>query len=268
MNNILEIKSPAQGQAAARKSDYGLENIGLTNLQVYWNLPSEALYEEIIFRGEAKITQLGPVVVNTGKHTARSANDKFIVREAETEGTVWWGQYNRPFAPDKFNDLFSRIQGFLQGRDVFVQDCYIGADPEYQMPVRIITEHAWHSLFARNMFLLPKTNEDYRRHIPEFTVIALPSFKGLPQIDATATNTFITLSFDQRLCIIGNTGYAGEIKKSVFTIMNYLLPLQGRNADALLRERGKRRRCRDLLRPVRYGQDDAVRRPSARPDRR
>lgn len=228
MNNILDIKSPAQAQANARKSEYGLENIGLSNLHhVYWNLPTEALYEEIIFRGEAKITQLGPVVVNTGKHTARSASDKFIVREATSEGNVWWGQYNRPFAPDKFNDLFNRMQGFLQGRDLFVQDCFIGADTEFQMPVRIITEHAWHSLFARNMFLLPKTNEEYRRHVPEFTVIAVPSFKGLPQIDATATNTFITLSFDQRLCIIGNTEYAGEIKKSVFTIMNYLLPLQG-----------------------------------------
>jgi phosphoenolpyruvate carboxykinase (ATP) len=228
MNNILEIKSPYQGQAGARKSDYGLENIGLANLhQVYWNLPTEALYEEIVFRGEGRITELGPVVVNTGKHTARSANDKFIVREPTTDGNIWWGQYNRPFAPEKFNDLFNRVQGFLQGRDVFVQDCYVGSDPNYQMPVRIICELAWHSLFARNMFLLPRTNEDYRRHIPEFTVIALPSFKGLPQIDATATNTFITLNFDQRLCIIGNSGYAGEIKKSIFTVMNYLLPLQG-----------------------------------------
>ncbi len=228
MNNILDIKTPAQPQATALKSDYGLDNLGLTNLgQVYWNLPTEALYEEIVFRNEGKITHLGPVVVNTGKHTGRSASDKFIVREPTTEGHVWWGQYNRPFAADKFNELFNRVQGFLQGRDVFVQDCYIGADPEYRMPVRIITEHAWHSLFARNMFILPQTNEAYRRHIPEFTVIAVPSFKGMPQIDATATNTFIVLNFEQRLCIIGNTAYAGEIKKSVFTIMNYLLPLQG-----------------------------------------
>ncbi len=228
MNNILDIKSPAQAQAAARKSDYGLETLGLTNLhQVYWNLPTEALYEEIIFRGEARITQQGPVVVNTGKHTARAASDKFVVREPSSEEHVWWGQYNRPFAPEKFNDLFNRLQGFLQGRDVFVQDCFVGADPEYQMPVRIITEHAWHSLFARNMFLLPQTNEEYRRHIPEFTVICAPSFRALPQIDATATNTFIVLNFDQRICIIGNTAYAGEIKKSVFTILNYLLPLQG-----------------------------------------
>jgi phosphoenolpyruvate carboxykinase (ATP) len=109
---------------------------------------------------------------------------------------------------------------------VFVQDCYAGADPEYQMPVRIITELAWHSHFVRNMFIMPKTNEEFRRHIPDFTVVCAPSFKGLPQIDGTTTNTFIVLNFDQRLCIIGNTAYAGEIKKSIFTILNYLLPLQ------------------------------------------
>jgi phosphoenolpyruvate carboxykinase (ATP) len=228
MNNILGIKTPAQPHATALKSDYGLEHIGLINLgQVYWNLPTEALYEEVVFRGEGKVVHLGPLVVNTGKHTGRSASDKFIVREPTSEAHIWWGQYNRPFSPDKFDELFSRVQGFLQGRDVFVQDCFIGADPDYRMPVRIITEYAWHSLFARNMFILPQTAEEYRRHIPEFTVIAVPSFKGLPQMDATASETFIVVNFDQRLCIIGNTAYAGEIKKSVFTIMNYLLPLQG-----------------------------------------
>jgi len=228
MINLLDIKTPAQPQAAALRSDYGLDNHGLFNLGgVYWNLPPEALYEEIVFRREGAITRDGAIVMNTGKHTARSANDKFVVREPSTEEHVWWGQYNRPFAPDKFNELFSRLQGFLQGRDVFVQDCYVGADPEYRMPVRIITEHAWHSLFARNMFIPLKTNEECRRHVPDFTVICCPAFKGIPQIDGTASNTFITLNFDQRLCIIGNTAYAGEIKKSVFTVMNYLMPLQG-----------------------------------------
>lgn len=228
MNNILNIKSPAEAQAEATKSDFGLDNIGLINLRkVYWNLPTEALYEEIIFRGEAQISQMGPVIVNTGKHTARAANDKFIVREPTTEENVWWGQYNRPYAAAKFDELYSRLQGFLQGRDIFLQDCYGGSDPNYQLPVRIITEYAWHSLFARNMFIKPKTNEEYRRHVPEFTVIAAPSFKSFPQIDGTPTNTFIVINFDQRLCIIGNTGYGGEIKKSVFTLLNYLLPLQG-----------------------------------------
>ena len=228
MNNILDIKTPTQGQAGAVRSDYGLVNHGLTNLhQVYWNLPTEALYEEIVFRNEAKITRQGPLVVNTGKHTGRSANDKFIVREPSSEDHVWWGQYNRPFATDKFNDVFSRLQGYFQGRDVFVQDCYAGADPEFRLPIRIITEHAWHSLFARNMFLLPQSNDEYRRHVPEFTIVCAPGFKGVQQIDQTASETFIVLNFDQRLGIIGNTAYAGEIKKSIFTVLNYLLPLRG-----------------------------------------
>ena len=228
MNNLLNIKTPAEDQAAALKSDYGLEALGLTNLRkVYWNLPTEALYEEIVFRGEAHISRQGPIIANTGKHTGRAASDKFIVKEATTEEHVWWGQYNRPFTPDKFDDLFNRVQGFLQGRDLFVQDCYAGADPNHRMPIRIITELAWHSFFARNMFLLPKTNEEYRRHVPDFTVLCAPSFQGLPQIDGTASNTFIVLNFAQRVAIIGNTAYAGEIKKSIFTLLNYLLPLDG-----------------------------------------
>ncbi|MCX6544762.1 MAG: phosphoenolpyruvate carboxykinase (ATP) [Acidobacteria bacterium] len=228
MINLLDIRTPAQSQAAALKSDYGLDNHGLSNLGgVYWNLPTEALYEEIVFRKEGTITRDGAVVMNTGKHTARSANDKFVVREPSTEEHIWWGQYNRPFSPDKFDELFARMQGFLQGRDVFVQDCYVGADPDYRMPVRIVTEHAWHSLFARNMFVPLRTNEEYRRHVPDFTVICCPNFKGIQQIDGTASHTFIALHFAERLCIIGNTAYAGEIKKSIFTVMNYLMPLQG-----------------------------------------
>ena len=228
MNNILDIKTPAQDQASALKSDYGLENHGLSNLRMaYWNLPTEALYEEIAFRKEARISHRGAIVAHTGKHTARSANDKFIVKEASTEDKVWWGQYNRPYSPEKFHDLYNRMQGFLQGRDLFVQDCFAGADPNYRVPIRMICEHAWHAMFVRNMFILPTTNEEYRRHIPEFTVMAVPSFKGMPQIDGTNANTFIVLNFAQKLCLIGNTAYAGEIKKSIFSILNYVLPLDG-----------------------------------------
>ncbi|HEY9167241.1 MAG TPA: phosphoenolpyruvate carboxykinase (ATP) [Candidatus Kryptonia bacterium] len=228
MNNLLNIKTPAEGEAKALKSDYGLDNHGISNLRMsYWNLPTESLYEEITFRGEARITHHGPVVANTGKHTARAAGDKYIVKEPSTESQIWWGQYNKPFSSEKFDGLYNRLLGFLQGRDLFVQDCHVGADPEYQMPIRIIAEKAWHALFARNMFILPTTNEEYRRHVPDFTVIAVPSFKAIPQIDGTGSETFIVLNFARRVCIIGNSAYAGEIKKSVFTILNYLLPLQG-----------------------------------------
>jgi phosphoenolpyruvate carboxykinase (ATP) len=227
-NNLLDIQTPAQGEASVLKSDFGLSNHGLSNLNTeYWNLPAESLYEEIIFRKEGRITGHGPVAVFSGKHTARAANDKYVVREPTTEENVWWGEYNRPFNTENFAQLYTRLQGYLQGRDVFVQDCYAGADPEYRMPVRIISEYAWHSLFARNMFILPQNYEAYRQHTPEFTVVCIPSFKSYEPVDTTQSNTFIILNFDERLCIIGDTAYGGEIKKSIFTVLNYLLPLQG-----------------------------------------
>ena len=228
MNNLLNIKTPAEAQALTLKSEFGIENHGLRNLRAqYWNLTTEALYEEIVFRGEGSITHLGPIVVDTGKHTARAASDKFIVNEDSSSDKVWWGEYNRPFSEQKFSELHARLQAFLQGRDVFIQDCFGGADPNYRMPIRIITEYAWHSHFARNMFIRPVTLEEYRWHVPEFTVICAPSFKAFPSIDGTPAQTFIILNFAQRLCIIGNTAYGGEIKKSIFTVLNYLLPLQG-----------------------------------------
>jgi phosphoenolpyruvate carboxykinase (ATP) len=123
--------------------------------------------------------------------------------------------------------LYARLLGFMQGRDIFVQDVYAGADEKYRLPVRIVTEHAWHSHFARNMFILPQSLEEYKRFVPEFTIIAMPSFKGSPAVDSTMSETFICLSFEKKLAIVGNTAYAGELKKSVFTILNYLLPLEG-----------------------------------------
>ncbi len=227
-NNLLNIKTPAEGQADSLKSDYGLKNHGLTNLRkIYWNLPAESLYEEIIFRGEGHLSKMGPVIVTSGKRTARAAQDKFIVREPDSEENIWWGEYNRPISAAQFNEVFNRVQGFLQGRDVFVQDCHAGADPAYRLPVRIITEMSWHSLFARNMFLLPKNREEYRLHVPEFTVLCVPSFQAFESIDGTRSSTFILLNFQDRLAIIGDSAYSGEIKKSIFTVMNYMLPLEG-----------------------------------------
>ncbi|MBI2758329.1 MAG: phosphoenolpyruvate carboxykinase (ATP) [Chloroflexi bacterium] len=228
MNNLLNIKTPAESIAQTRKADYNLSNQGAGNLRLaYWNLPTEALYEEAVFRGEGVTSIGGPFVVNTGKHTARSANDKFIVRHIDSEKQVWWGVYNRPFAAEKFEALYGRLLGFLQGRDVFVQDVYAGADANYRLPVRVVTELAWHSMFVRNMFLVPQSLEEYKRFVPEFTILAAPGFKAVPSIDNTNSETFIILNFEKKLAIIGNTVYAGEIKKSVFTILNYLLPLEG-----------------------------------------
>jgi len=227
MNIYQDIPSPAAKQAGELASVFGLQNHGLTNLhRVYWNLPTAALYEEAIFRGEGFLAHQGPLVVNTGKHTARAAADKFIVQEQVTEDKIWWGEYNRPYEPQKFSALVTRLQGYLQGRDVFVQDGYVGADPDYRMPIRIITEKAWHSLFARIMFLRPRTLDDFKRHVPDFTVIAAPGFLASPIVDGTRTETFIIANFAERLAVIGGSAYGGEIKKTIFTVLNFLLPLQ------------------------------------------
>jgi phosphoenolpyruvate carboxykinase (ATP) len=228
MNNLLNIKTPAESVAQLRKADFNVSNHGIGNLRLaYWNLVGEALYEEAVFRGEGVTSVGGPFIAHTGRHMARSANDKFVVRHPDSENNIWWGTYNRPFAPEKFEALYDRLLGYLQGRDVFVQDAYAGADEHYRLPVRFVTEHAWHSLFIRNMFLLPQSLEEYKRFVPEFTIIGVPGFKAAPSIDNTNSETFIVLNFERRLAIVGNTEYAGELKKSVFTLLNYLLPLEG-----------------------------------------
>jgi phosphoenolpyruvate carboxykinase (ATP) len=228
MNSFLNIKTPAESVAGSRKADFGLTNQGVSNLRLeYWNLTTETLYEEAVFRGEGATSVGGPFIAHTGKHTARSAKDKFVVRHTDSEGNVWWGTHNQPFDESKFDGLYARMLGYLQGRDVFVQDVYAGADEQYRLPVRFLTERAWHSMFVRNMFILPGSLEEYKRFIPEFTVVGVPGFQAMPSVDNTNTGTFIILNFEKKLAIIGNTEYAGEVKKSIFTLLNYLLPLEG-----------------------------------------
>ncbi len=224
-------------------SKYGIENHGLVNLgSVHWNLHTAVLYEEIVRRREGFIAHLGPVITRTGHHTARAAHDKFIVKVpgSESEKKVWWGKVNRPFDPAKFDLLYLRLQAYVQGRDLFVQDCWAGADPRYRIPIRVITERAWHSLLARNMFKLA-TNEELKVHTPQFTVLCLPSFHAIPEVDGTRSEVFILLNLEKKLVVIGGTAYAGEIKKSVFTYLNYILPQQGilaMHCSANIGERG------------------------------
>ncbi len=227
MSKHLEFKTPATKEAMELASDFRLKNHGLVHLdRVFWNLSDSALYEEIIFRNEGTIANHGPVLVNTGKHTARAANDKFVVKEESTEDKIWWGEYNRPYSLEKFNSLVGRVQAYCQDEELFVQDCYACAAPDYRMPVRIITEKAWHSLFARNMFLTTANPDELKKFIPDFTIMALPGFKVDPKIDATRSETAIILNFADRTAIIANSLYGGEIKKSVFTVLNFLLPFQ------------------------------------------
>ncbi|MFH0735149.1 MAG: phosphoenolpyruvate carboxykinase (ATP) [bacterium] len=227
MSKYLEFNTPATKESMELASDFRLKNQGLNYLdRVFWNLTDEALYEEIIFRNEGKLSKHGALLVNTGKHTARAAADKFIVREDSTEDKIWWGVYNRPLALEKFNAMFSRLQAWAQGEELFVQDCYAGADPEYRMPIRVITEKAWHSLFARNMFITTDDKDTLKKFMPDFTIITVPGFKVDPIVDGTRSDTVIVINFSQRTAIIANSLYGGEIKKSVFTVLNFLLTFE------------------------------------------
>jgi phosphoenolpyruvate carboxykinase (ATP) len=207
-------------------SKYGLENHGLQNLNMeYWTLPTPALVERIVSRREGVLAHEGAVVVRTGIHTGRAANDKFIVKDEETAGTVNWNKINRPLDSDYFDQLLLRINAYFQGRDVFIQDATAVNHPNYRLPIRIITENAWHSLFARNIFIR-RPMEELAGHVPGFTVIQAPAFRAVPEIDGTSSDVFIIINFSKRMVLVGGTSYAGEIKKSIFTILNYLLPKQ------------------------------------------
>jgi phosphoenolpyruvate carboxykinase (ATP) len=198
----------------------GLENLG----NVYWDLPAPALYEEAIRRHEGILSHLGPLVVRTGQYTGRLPKDKFFVREPSSESKICWGKVNRSIEQEDFAAIKERLCAYLQGKDLFIQNCYAGADDRYRVPIRIISEHAWPALFARNMFIRELDAAKLAAHKPEFTVIHAPNFHAEPGIDGMHSEAFILLDFGQKLILIGGTAYAGEIKKSIFTVMNYLLP--------------------------------------------
>ena len=194
--------------------------------RIEWNLGAAALYEEAVRRGEGMISESGPLVCLTGAHTGRSPNDKFLVRESSSQDDVWWGKTNRPVDPEQFDLLYDDMMASLDDKELFIQDCCAGTDPDHRLPVRIITEYAWHSLFARTMFLEQPAGTPPGVHVPEFTVIDAPSMKADPARHGTNSDVFIFVNFVRRLILIGGTSYAGEIKKSIFSVMNYLLPLR------------------------------------------
>ncbi len=208
------------------QSPYGLENHGIKNLHAtYWNFPTALLYEEAVRRREGHLGHLGPLVVRTGSYTGRSPNDKYIVREASSQDKVNWGDVNKPMEAANFERIRHRMLAYLQGKELFVQDCFVGADPRYRLPIRVLTETAWQSLFARNMFIQARPDE-LQDHRPEFTVLNVPFFQAIPEIDGTRSEVFVVINFAERIVLIGGTQYAGEIKKAIFTVMNYLLPQQ------------------------------------------
>ncbi len=193
---------------------------------IHFNLAQAHLIEHALKRGEGVLSDNGSIVFRTGKYTGRSPKDKFVVREPSSEKEIDWGPVNQSFDPEKFAALEDRVMKHLAGREVFVQDAFGGTDPSHRLPIRVVCERAYHALFAHQLFVNP-TSEELSRHRPEFTIIAAPDFHAVPERDGTRSEVFILIHFGERKVLIGGTLYAGEIKKSVFSILNYLLPLRG-----------------------------------------
>ncbi|MBI1730026.1 phosphoenolpyruvate carboxykinase (ATP) [Candidatus Acetothermia bacterium] len=204
--------------------DRDLASLGIQpQKSVYWDYPEATLYEEAIRRGEGKLARKGALVVLTGEYTGRSPKDRFIVREPATEAKIDWGSVNKPLEPRAFDQLYHDVINYISKQELFVQDLLVCAHPDFQRPVRVIAEFAWHSLFARNLFIAPK--EDRKSSNKSgFTVIYAPRFMADPQRHGTQTGVFIVLNIQKRLVLIGGTEYAGEMKKCIFSMLNFLLP--------------------------------------------
>ncbi|WP_343080142.1 phosphoenolpyruvate carboxykinase [Ostreiculturibacter nitratireducens] len=203
-----------------------LEDQGITGLgAIYYNLMEPALLEQALIRDEGTLGKGGALLVTTGKHTGRSPKDKFVVRTSSVEDNIWW-ENNAPMAPDAFDRLHADMLAHMKGGRFYVQDLYAGADPEHRLDVRVVTELAWHSLFIRHLLRRP-SREELTDFVPEFTIINCPSFTANPERHGCRSETVIALNFDKRLILIGGTAYAGENKKAVFTLLNYILPGKG-----------------------------------------
>ena len=218
MESSLSLRTPAH--------DLAKQGI-VVPAAVHWNLTTALLVEESVRRSEGLLAKDGPLVVKTGRHTGRSANDKFIVRDAETENTVWWGKTNQGMTPDHFAALKQDFLAHLGAKEtIFVQDLYGGSQPEHRVNVRVINELAWHNLFIKTLLVRPEESE-LAGFVPEYTIIDLPSFRADPAKHGTRGETVIAVNLTEKLILIGGTAYAGEMKKSVFGILNYKLPVEG-----------------------------------------
>src|SRR5881394_584940 len=216
-----------QRNSVARENGNDLSKQGLSPRgRVHWNLIAPELFQAAARREEGEFADMGPFVAVTTPHTGRSPNDKFVVREAKSEGDVDWGKVNQPLASGKYKLLHHDVQKYLNDRsELFVQDLYCGADPSYRLSVRYTSPNAWHMAFVRNMFIRPELT-DLPTFDPNFTVLHAPEFQAEPERHGTRSSTFIVLNLAERTILIGGTRYAGELKKAMFTVMNYLLPKQ------------------------------------------
>lgn len=207
-----------------RAQGASVASLGLGNVAAaHWNLAPAQLVEETIELGEGFLTSTGALAVDTGEFTGRSPKDRFVVYDDVTKDTVWWGNVNIKFDSDKFESLYQRMRAYLTGREVYVRDAYACADPEYRLNLRVVTEMPWSNMFAHNMFLRP-TEEEILSFDPEWSIICAPGFEADPEVDGTRQHNFAILNFSRKMVLIGGTGYTGEIKKGIFSVLNYVLP--------------------------------------------
>tara|TARA_Y100001935_G_scaffold238369_1_gene224805 strand:+ start:162278 stop:163933 length:1656 start_codon:yes stop_codon:yes gene_type:complete len=233
---MLTLKGPYKPiETGAMKADYdvhprskvGLDYLGLDkNEEVYWNLNPAELYEHAILHGEAILTKDHALLVHTGEYTGRSPKDKFVVEQPSIQDDIDWGPINQPTSEEVFDKLFKKVQDYLKDKRLFVKDVFCGADENNRLNVRVVSEVAYHAMFTHNMFLRPN-DEELAAIEPEFTVLAAPFFFADPEVDGTRTKTFILVNMEKKLILIGGTMYSGEVKKGIFSIMNYLLPKKG-----------------------------------------
>lgn len=224
----MATETEPQRTSVARESSIGLSKQGLEPRgEVHWNLIAPELFQAAARRGEGEFAEMGPFVAVTTPHTGRSPNDKFIVKEPASENDVDWGKVNQPFPADKYELLLADLREYLNDSpELFVEDLYCGADPAYRLSVRYVSPSAWHMAFVRNMFIRPELS-DLPTFDPKFTVLHAPEFQADPARHGTRSGTFIVLNLAERTILLGGTRYAGELKKAMFTVMNYMLPKQG-----------------------------------------
>ncbi len=204
-----------------------LEEYGLVNLaSIHWNLPPSVLVETALERGEGKLAANGVFCATTGIHTGRSPKDKFIVTNGDVQESIWWGENNHPMTHETFEIVRRSLADYLQGRDVYILDAAAGADSRYRMPIQVITELAWHNLFAHQLFLRAQ-EADLESERPGFTILCVPNFRTNPRVHGTRSDAAIIIDFKERLVLIAGTQYAGEMKKSIFTVLNFILPAEG-----------------------------------------
>ena len=201
-----------------------LEQYGIKNAKVQYQLSSEQLHNITIQKGQGVEASSGALAVNTGEFTGRSPKDRFIVKDDITKDRVWWGNINIPFDSDDFARLYDKVTDYLSEKEVFVRDSYACADDNYRLNIRVINEYPWSNMFAYNMFLRPETSE-LDEFTPEWTIVNAPGFMANPEVDGTRQHNFAILDFTRKIALIGGTGYTGEIKKGIFSALNFILPV-------------------------------------------